>query len=108
MDYTINIFSFVKHEKSYSATGSKPLGIRNALESRLGKGETIQKIRFWIQYPLSGGKQRKEFVGYSIEEARDADGKRRSQKRENRIFDIKPEAKRTFEELKEWYLVLNE
>jgi integrase len=72
----------------------------------LVKAKRSKKVRFWIQYRLPGGKQRKEFVGYSIEEARDADGKRRSQKRENRIFDIKPEAKMTFEELKEWYLGL--
>ena len=55
-----------------------------------------EKVRYWISYRLPGGKQRREPVGFSIEEARDADGKRRVQKRENRIFDIKPEAKMTF------------
>ena len=45
-------------------------------------------------------------MGTSIEEARDADGKRRVQKRENRIFDIVPEAKMTFSELAGWYLEL--
>jgi integrase len=45
-------------------------------------------------------------VGVSIEEARDAEGKRRSQKRENRIFDIKPDAKMSFNELTKWYLKL--
>jgi hypothetical protein len=45
-------------------------------------------------------------VGYSIEEARDAEGKRMVQKRENRIFDIKPDAKMTFSELSEWFLAL--
>ena len=63
-----------------------------------------EKVRYWIAYRLPGGKQKREAVGYSIEEARDADGKRRSQKRENRIFDIKPEAKMTFSELAEWFL----
>ena len=53
---------------------------------------------------MPDGKQRRESVGFSIEEARDADGKRRSQKRENRIFDILPESKITFKELAEWYL----
>jgi hypothetical protein len=43
-------------------------------------------------------------VGFSLEEARDAEGKRRSQKRENRIFDMLPESKITFKELTEWYL----
>lgn len=48
-----------------------------------------------------------EFVGYSVTEARDADGKRKVQKRENKfVFDIKPEAKMTFNDLTEWYLSL--
>jgi integrase len=64
------------------------------------------KVRFWIQYRLPGGKQRKESVGFSLEEAKDAEGKRRSQKRENRIFDMLPEAKMTILELSEWYLSL--
>ena len=37
---------------------------------------------------------------------RDAEGKRRSQKRENRIFDVLAEAKMTFNELAGWYLGL--
>ena len=65
-----------------------------------------KRIRYWISYRLPGGKQRREAVGYSIEEARDAEGKRRSQKRENRIFDIKPETKMTFNELTQWFLSL--
>jgi integrase len=72
----------------------------------LDKAKRSKLVRYWIQYRLPGGKQRKEFVGDSIEEARDADGKRRVQKRENRIFDIKPEAKMTFQQLTDWYLGL--
>jgi integrase len=72
----------------------------------LDKAKRSKKVRYWITYRLPSGKQRKEFVGHSIEEARDAHGKRRSQKRENRIFDIKQEAKMTFVELGEWYLGL--
>ena len=64
------------------------------------------KVHYWIQYRLPGGKQRKEHIGFSIEEARTAEGKRRAQKRENRIFDILPEAKITFSELTSWYLGL--
>ena len=44
-----------------------------------------EKVKYWIQYYLAG-KQRRESIGYSIEEAKDADGKRRVQKREKRIF----------------------
>jgi hypothetical protein len=65
-----------------------------------------KRVRFWINYRLPGGKQKRESVGYSIEEARDAEGKRRSQKRENRIFDVKPDAKMSFNELTKWYLTL--
>jgi hypothetical protein len=36
-----------------------------------------KKVKFWIQYRVNG-KQRKEYVGFSIEEAKDADGKRRA------------------------------
>lgn len=68
-----------------------------------------KKVKYYISYRIPGTKrkQRMEFVGYSITEARDADGKRKVQKRENKfVFDIKPEAKMTFNELTEWYLSL--
>ncbi len=45
-------------------------------------------------------------MGFSIDEARDAMGKRRGQKRENRLFDILPESKMTFLDLTDWYLEL--
>lgn len=70
------------------------------------RAKKAKRVRFWINYRLPGGKQKRESVGCSIEEARDAEGKRRSQKRENRIFDIKPDAKMSFNELTEWYLNL--
>jgi len=71
----------------------------------LVKAKRAQKVRYWINYRLNG-KQRREPVGFSVEEARDADGKRRSQKREGHIFEIKPDTKMTFAELAEWYLGL--
>ena len=45
-------------------------------------------------------------MGSSVEEARDADGKRKTQKREHRIFDMLPEATMTFKELADWYISL--
>lgn len=72
----------------------------------LERAKRSQRVKYWICYRLPGGKQRREAIGYSIEEARDAEGKRRGQKRENRIFDIRPETKMTFRELTEWYLGL--
>ena len=70
----------------------------------LDKAKRSQRVRYWISYRFPGGKQRREVVGFSLEEARDAEGKRRSQKRENRIFDMLPESKMTFNELTKWYL----
>ena len=80
----------------------------------LNKAKQSRKVRYWISLRLPGGKQRRELVydhetkkpTTSLEYAKDAEGKRRSQKRENRIFDIKPEARMTFHELAEWYLGL--
>ncbi|MEE9913203.1 MAG: site-specific integrase [Deltaproteobacteria bacterium] len=72
----------------------------------LVKAKKSKRVHYWINYRLPGGKQKRESIGFSIEEAKDADGKRRSQKRENRIFDIKPEAKMSFNELTKWYLDL--
>ena len=74
--------------------------------SDLVKLKRFNKLNYWITYRLPGGKQRRELIGESIEEARDADGKRRVQKREKRIFDILPEARMTFNELRDWYLGL--
>jgi hypothetical protein len=45
---------------------------------KIDKQKQNGKVRFWITYRL-GGKQHKEFVGMAIEEARDAEGKRRGQ-----------------------------
>ncbi len=72
----------------------------------LVKAKRAKRVNYWIGYRLPGGKQKRELVGPLIDEARDADGKRRVQKREHRIFEILPEAKMTFNELKDWYLSL--
>ena len=72
----------------------------------LDRAKRSQRVRYWIDFRIPGGKSRREPVGYSIEDARAADGKRRGQKRENRFFDMLPESKMTFSELSEWYLDL--
>ncbi len=72
----------------------------------MDKAKRGKRVRYWINFRLPGGKQRREPVGYSIEEARDAEGKRRAQKREGRIFDMLPASKTTFKELAKWYLEL--
>jgi integrase len=78
----------------------------NTCGKDLVNAKKLKHVRYWIDYRIPGRGQRREPVGYSIEEARDAEGKRRSQKRENRIFDIKPEAKMTFDSLAKWFLKL--
>jgi hypothetical protein len=44
----------------------------------LDKAKGSKKVRYWIQYRLPDGKQHKECVSFSIEEARDVEGKRRA------------------------------
>ena len=76
----------------------------------LVKLKRANKINYWIAYRLPGGKQRFEKItgenGNSLEYAKDVLSKRKVQKQENRIFDIKPESKMTFKELADWYLGL--
>ena len=75
------------------------------------KAKKAKKVRYWIDYPLPDGKQRRESVGafedlnaYSITDARTALSKRTVQKREKRILDMLPGTDLTFNELAEWYL----
>lgn len=84
----------------------------------LDKFKRQGKIKYWIHYRIPDGyttkdgspkikyRQRKEVVGYSIEDARAADGKRKCQKKEGRIFDMMPESGLLVKELGEWYLGL--
>jgi len=72
----------------------------------LDRQKRSKKVKYWVVYRVPGGKQRWEPVGYSIEEARASEGKRRAQKKENRILDIKRETKMTFSKLTEWFLNL--
>jgi integrase len=74
----------------------------------LVKEKRSKKVRYWVNYRLANGKQRREVVGYLIEEARAAEGKRKAQKYENPgILQKVPAEKMTFAELSEWYLNLN-
>ncbi len=78
----------------------------------LDKAKRAKKVRYWINYTMPDGKQRREPVAaagdpaaYSIEEARAAEGKRKAQKVENpRILQRVPEEKMTFQQLTDWYL----
>jgi hypothetical protein len=71
----------------------------------LDQAKRSRRVRYWINYQVRG-KQRREPVSYSIEEARDAQGKRRGQRREGKFFVKLPEADMTFQDLTDWYLDL--
>jgi integrase len=78
----------------------------------LEKLKRSKKVKYWISYRLPGGTQRREAVSgegvnsYSIESAREMHSKRVVQKKENKIFDTKPDSNMAFNELAEWYLDL--
>jgi hypothetical protein len=66
------------------------------------------KVRYWINYRLPNGKQRREAAGFSIHEARAAEGKRKAQQIENPgILERVPAERMTFNELAAWYLELS-
>ncbi|MEI7636225.1 MAG: tyrosine-type recombinase/integrase [Syntrophus sp. (in: bacteria)] len=88
---------------------------KQSLRNRLcGCGEDLVKakkssrVRFWINYRLPNGKQVRKIEGrgFDLTETKAAEGKTRAMKVENRILDIKPEAKMSFKELAKWYLDL--
>ena len=64
----------------------------------LVRAKRSERIRYWMSYRLPGGRQvrKVEGSGYSLKDAIAAEGKTRALKVENRILDIKPEAKMTF------------
>jgi integrase len=72
----------------------------------LDKAKRSSRVKYWISYRLPNGKQRREVVGYSIEDARAAEGKRMAQKREApRVLEIDSDSKTKFKALSEWYLL---
>jgi integrase len=80
--------------------------------TNLDEAKQSKKVRYWVDYRLPDGRQKREAVSgeninpYSIDDARAFQSKRIVQKRENKIFDIKPDSKMTFQELSDWYLGL--
>ena len=72
----------------------------------LDKAKKANRLEYWISYRLPNGKQKQEPVGKGIEEARAADGKKKSLKREGKLFDVAQESRLTFAELSKWYLEL--
>lgn len=73
---------------------------------KLDQAKQSDRVRYWIDYYLPSGKRRREPIGFSIKNAQAADGKKKIQKKENRLFEILPESKKTFQDLTDWYLKL--
>jgi integrase len=64
------------------------------------------RVKFWINFRLPGGVQRRQLVGTHLKDAIAAHSKRLVQKAENRFLDMLPAARLTFGELAGWYLTL--
>jgi integrase len=72
----------------------------------MDKAKRSKKVKYHITYRVNG-KQKQEFVGRSIEDARNADAGRKTQKRENKLedmLDIQADARMTFGEFTAWYI----
>ena len=55
--------------------------------------------KYWVACRLPDGKQEFEKVGTSLTDAQALDGKRKGQKKERKLFDVKPDHKLTYQEL---------
>jgi integrase len=74
----------------------------------LDGAKRAKRVKYHIIYWLHG-KQKQELIGHSIEDARNANSARRTQKRENKLEDmleVQAEGKMTFNQLTEWYIEL--
>ena len=79
----------------------------------LDKAKRSKRVKYWIQYRLPGGRQKKESLAkfkdlneYSIDDARKAEAQRTVQKTEGRIdemFKPKKESTWTFSQLATWW-----
>lgn len=90
-------------------TCRKKQSVKNKLcicRENLDKAKKSNRVRYWIDYYLPGGKRKRELVGFSLDDARAAAGKKLILKKENRFFDILPESEMTFSDLEKWYFKL--
>lgn len=75
----------------------------------LDRLKKCKKLQYWIVFWHNGKQHFEKMKGEnatSLSYAKDAEGKRRSQKRENKIFDVLAEVNMTFSQLADWYLNL--
>ena len=74
--------------------------------SDLDKQKRSRRCHYWIDYKPPGGKAVRQKIGRSLKKAKDADSKRKVQRREKRIFDMVPGTDLTCKQLTDWYLKL--
>ena len=73
----------------------------------LDKAKKSGRVKYWIDYRLPNGKQKREGTWASYDDAREALSKRTVQKREEpEVFDAKAEGRTTFNQLTDWYFDL--
>ena len=65
--------------------------LQKVKKSERGGGEILGELLLCREVS-----KRSEVVGTSLQEARDAEGKRKAQKREGKFFDMLPQSKKTF------------
>lgn len=73
----------------------------------LVKAKKAGKVKYWVGYQLTNKKQRREVVGYSIEDARARDAHYKDLKKKNPVsLELAAAGDLTFAELAKWYLAL--
>jgi hypothetical protein len=78
----------------------------------LAKVKRSNRARYWVEYRMPTGKVRREPVKddqgnwAGIKEAEAVEGKLKAAQFENRIMDVRPDSKWTFNDLAKWYLDL--
>ena len=70
----------------------------------LVKAKRSNRVNYYVDYRLHNGKQRRELVDTSIEDAKPVDGEKKSLKKKNSALKLSADEKMTFNELTEWYL----
>ena len=71
----------------------------------LVKAKKSNRINYYVDYRLHNGRQRRELVGKSIEDARAVDGEKKAlKKKKPSALKISADERMTFNELAEWYL----
>jgi len=84
----------------------KRQSLRNKICScgeNLDKSKRSKRAKYWVAYRLPGGKQKTEYIGTSLDDAKDVDAERRSQRAKG---NLPYKSRITFDQLRKWYVSL--